>query len=129
MNILKHVKKTGVLIASSLILSTLLSGPAQAQDGLSTAFLKAIREDTHAILEKINKTPDYIQLITMMALSWLDTTDESKSIAVNGSLFAMLVTARNADIQDQISQTKNTTLTFLGKTNKIANINDFAYTT
>lgn len=116
---------------SALALTFLLNSPvkAQGEGGLGAEILEAIREDTHAILEKVNKLPDYIQIITAMALSWTDTNDESKSIAVNGSLFSMLATARNLDLKEQIDLTKNATLTFLGKNNKIPNVNDYAYTT
>lgn len=133
MKIFKAIEKTAIACAATTVLALSLNSPLYAQDegssGLSAKLLADIRQYTHDILDRVNKLPDYIQAMTALATSWLDSTDESKSIEINGSLFSMLASARNANIEDQINQTKASTRLFLGKNNKIETINDFSYTT
>ncbi|OAI49494.1 hypothetical protein AYO45_02420 [Gammaproteobacteria bacterium SCGC AG-212-F23] len=71
----KFLKK-GFLLFSLILITT----TAYAQDAASTAVLRQIKQTTDKILDRLNQSPTYVEAITKMAKSWVDTvSDDSNS--------------------------------------------------
>jgi hypothetical protein len=118
---LKKMMRQLTIISSTLITSLVLySQPTYAANSsalggasMTDQLLQYIANTTYSILEKMNTVPAYIESLTEMALSWLDTTDNGNTIANNQYAFANLMAAYNTTQGTQWDFSQNLTNQFL----------------
>jgi hypothetical protein len=143
MNPLKNwLQKLNIFFSILLTTSLLLLQPSYADETTSTGssgsmtdyLLSLILGTTAGILQLMNQTPAYIEAITEMAESWIETNDPANTIGNNQYTFASLGNLRTSNEQNQITTTLSLTQQFLqagsfnmNKPITPANANDLTY--
>jgi hypothetical protein len=133
-----------IFFATALATSLLLSQPSFAANGtaalassggnMTNYLLTLIVGTTAGILKIMNQSPAYIESITEMAESWIETDDPANTIGNSQYTFSSLGDLRTTNEENQISATVSLTQQFLqagsfntSKPTLPSNANDLTY--